>query len=122
MIAPANPSSADFFEDVWGVATDPLKLGKASTELSDSVERTMIQLRSLEGVANSHATERLEQIRSIVKDAIDGSYDEVQKSIKSMRELDKQVNKDAMNLVYNVKCASDITFMDTAQKSFAGLI
>lgn len=69
-----SPSYAgNVFQDMWGVATDPLKLSAASKELSESAERIMIQLSQLEGVANAHIDQRLEQMRSIIKDALNGA-------------------------------------------------
>jgi len=110
------------FQDAWGVATDPAGLKKTSKELSDSVERTMIQLKELEGIVNGHVTDRLEQIRSIIHDALGGTDAVIQKAIASMSALEKQVNLDAINLIYVAKCAADVTLQDTAQKAFADLL
>jgi hypothetical protein len=109
-------------EDMWGVAIDPLKLGKASKELSDGAQRVMIQLTQLEGVANSHVEQRLEQLRTIVQGAIDGTDAELQKAKTAMSDLEKQVDADANQLIYNNKCAVDETLMSTSQKAFAGLV
>ncbi len=60
-----------FLEDGWGVVTDPRGLKKPAGVFSDRVEGTLIQLGELEGVANIE--DRLERIRFIVKDLIDGT-------------------------------------------------
>jgi hypothetical protein len=38
-----HPAKANFFDDVAGIVTDPLKLGK----LSDGVQRSLIQIDQL---------------------------------------------------------------------------
>jgi hypothetical protein len=82
----------------------------------------MIQLQSLEGVTNAHVTERLEQIRSILRDAISGAEDAIKRATADMLALEAQINNDAVNLVYTAKCAADITLLDTAQKAFGKFI
>jgi hypothetical protein len=56
--------------DVLGADTDPLKLLAASRELSESVDRTLNQLAALDGRANYDVQQRLEQVRTIVHQAI----------------------------------------------------
>jgi hypothetical protein len=98
--------------------SDPIGLKK----MSDSAERIMIQLQQLEGIANAHVRERLEQVRSILRDAINGSQEVIAKATQSMLDVEKQVNSDAANLLYNVKCVTDVTLLNTAPRSFAELI
>jgi hypothetical protein len=77
LVLSSHPSSSNFFGDLWGIATDPLKLGRASGEFSNSLQRTLIQLEELERHGNYDVKERLEQIRSIVRDVIAGSQETI---------------------------------------------
>ena len=104
--------SSNFFEDAWGVVTDPLGLKKASGDISESLDRTLIQLRDLEGVANNNVKERLEQIRSILKDVINGSQTVVDVALFQMRALEADINMDAISLLYRTQCAA----LDTADQ------
>src|SRR5260221_6333085 len=84
----------DVLQDTWEVVSDPIGLSRSSKELSDSVQRTIIQLNQFEGVANSHVKERLEQIRSILHDAIGGTDEAIKKAMAAMRDIERQVNID----------------------------
>jgi hypothetical protein len=118
ILSSGSLNAASMFEDMWGVATDPLKLDSSSRELSETAQRIMIQLKDLEGVANSHVEARLEQVRSIIRDA----DADVQKSLGKIRDLEIQINSDANALIYNAQCITDVTLLNTTQKAFAGLI
>src|SRR5438552_779673 len=66
LLASFAPSLAgNFFEDAWGVVTDPIGLRTASSTLAESLERSLIQLQALEAQGNYDFQQRLEQIRSI---------------------------------------------------------
>ena len=120
--SPGPSFAGNVFQDMWGVVTDPLKLSQSSKTLADTTANVMIQLEDLEGVTNGHVAERLEQVRSILKDAINGTDAEIQKAVSAMNDLEAQVNNDANNLIYNAQCVVDVTLLNTAQQSFAGLI
>ena len=96
---------ANFFQDVWGVVTDPLGLRRSSATLSDAVERALIQLRELERDANSDVRERLEQIRSIVREALSGADGAIAKALAAMLELEARTNQDALRLIYRAQCS-----------------
>lgn len=111
-----------FLGDVWGVVTDPLKLKRSSDTLADSVDRSLIQLQQLEGVVNYDTKERLEQIRSILKDAMQGGDAIIKRATSSALEIEGKINDDAVRLIYNAKCAVDVTLKNTAQEAMAGLL
>jgi hypothetical protein len=99
LLASFAPSLAgNFFEDAWGVVTDPLKLGKASSVLAESLQRPLIQLQALEAQGNYDVQQRLEQIRSILHDAIGGTQDTIALATKNMLALEGQINADAVSL------------------------
>jgi hypothetical protein len=111
-----------FFKDVWGVVTDPLKLDKASSELSSSVDRSLIQLSALEGSANAHVEQRLDQIRSILNEAIDRENISIASAISQMETLEDSINDDAISLVYRGQCVAEVAMLDQAQRGFAAAI
>jgi hypothetical protein len=115
-------NAAGFFQEAWNVVTDPLKLGQSSQTLADSLDRTLIQLHQLESVANYDVKERLEQIRSILKDAIDGSDAVIATATRAMLEIEGRINEDALKLIYSAKCAADVTLKNTAEESLASLL
>jgi hypothetical protein len=90
--------SGDPFGEFWGVVTDPLKLRASSNELSASIERALIQLNQLEGNANAHVRERLAQIHLIAQDVIERGRSAVDDALKRMDELEKAINRDALEL------------------------
>jgi hypothetical protein len=103
------------------VSLDPIGLVKSSQTVSDSLNRTMIQLQALEGTANYHLEARLEQVRSIVHDLNTGAQDTVARAELAMLTLEKQVNKDAVEFLYRTQCAA-AGVTDQLQRAFAGSI
>src|ERR1700744_2651333 len=118
----ANEAKANVFGDVWGVVTDPLGLRRASQTLSESVERSLIQLTALESVANNDVKARLEQIRSIVTDALSGQRALIDQAVLNMNQLEASINRDAVNLLYRAQCAAEVAATTTSQRLFASLI
>lgn len=117
-----HEASANFFQDVWGVVTDPLKLKKSSSTLSDSVERSLIELKALEGTTNGHVQERLEQIRSIVNGAINGTGAQISSALDKMNEVERHINEDAVNIIYRGQCAVEVAGTDQIQRAYAELV
>ena len=117
-----QPCDANVFGDLWGVVTDPLKLGKASTELSDSAQRSLIQISELESQTNYDAQQRLEQMRSILKDAITSGETVIDEVTNKMHDLEDKINQDAINLIYRAQCATQTVMMVQMQQSFAQFI
>jgi hypothetical protein len=116
------PAKANVFGDIWGIATDPLKLDRSSKTLADSLARTMLQLKELEKQVNYDATARLEQIRSIVQEALRGSEAAIERAERAMLTLEQQINQDAINLLFRAQCAVEVALMDQAQRAFAAFI
>jgi hypothetical protein len=104
--------------DIGSIATDPLKLGA----LGQSAERSVIQLKALEGQTNYDIQQRLEQIRSIIQDATNGTQAVIADATNRMQALEATINKDAINLIYRGQCASEVALMDQFQRAFTQLI
>jgi hypothetical protein len=122
LLSPKLAIAGTVLQDAWNVVSDPIGLQRSSGELSDSLQRTLIQLSSMESATNEHVAERLEQIRSILKDVIGGTDETIEKARKAMQDIESKVNLDAYNMIYSVKCVTDVTFKSTIQESFAGII
>ena len=116
----ANASNA--VQDAWGFATDPIGLDRSSKTLSDSLQRALIQLQALEGVANYDVQQRLEQIRSIVRDALNGTQAIIDDAASKMLTLEAQINSDAINLLYQVECLTNTVLNDQLQQAFSNFI
>lgn len=123
LIASNSPgSSRNVFQDAWGVVTDPTGLKATSSELSASVERTLIQLGAFEGKLDYDVQQRLEQVRSILKDVIGGTQATITDATSKMLTLEEKVNGDAIKLIYRIQCASEVVLQDQMQRAFAQLI
>jgi hypothetical protein len=90
---------------------------KTSSELVASAERIVRQLDILRRETNTDVTNRLEQVRSILKDA----DVVIENAIDAMRELEMQVNEDAIRLLYRARCTVAAAQMDF-QIQFANYI
>lgn len=51
-----------FLANLWGIATDPLKLGQASTTVASSAQRILIELDQLQARTNYDITQRLARL------------------------------------------------------------
>ncbi len=98
--------SNNVFQDLWGIVDDPIKLRASSRELSDSIQRTMIQLNELEATGNYDGQQRLEQIRSIAQEVIDHGDVVVADALSRMTALETKTNDDAVRLIAGIECAS----------------
>lgn len=117
----ARPANAGgILED--GLKVDPFGLARSSQTLSDSFQRTLIQLAQLESKIDFDAYERLEQIRSILQGVVVGVKSTIDEATQKMLELEKQVNADALKLVYRAECTADKILNDQMQRAFAQFI
>lgn len=107
--------------DAWSVVGDPIGLKKASNKLSDSLERTLNQLNVLERQINYDATQRLDQIRSILHDVDRMTTEQMVNAEKAMISVETQVYRDAINLIYRAECAVAVAVLQFHQ-AFADLI
>lgn len=61
-------ANAGFLDEAWGILTDPLKLGKSSSNLLRTVDRAAIHAERLEGKLNSDLRDRLSQLDGTIKE------------------------------------------------------
>lgn len=123
---PTPAFAGGFVDDVWGVVTDPLKLGKASSELSDTVDRTLSGLRELETKTNKDVTDRIEKLRAIVTDVLDAVdkrsaelQQTVDRALRSAKEIEQQTYRDAIDLIYRAQCTVEVFTSDQLQRAIS---
>lgn len=115
------PAAAGFFQDMYGVVTDPLKLKATSSKISDSAERILLQLEALRGRTDYDIQQRLEQLRSILQDVIDGTDKVISNAITKISALEQDIYADAIRLIYRAQCAA-VDVMDQFHRSFAQMV
>ena len=108
---------ANFFDDLAGIATDPLKLNASSVRLSDSIQRALVQIDALEVHGDSIAQQRLDQVRSIVAFALQGGQAVENEAFNKMSSLENQINGDASRLIYQAKCATIVALNGQLQQA-----
>lgn len=99
----------DIANDVWGIVTDPLKIGKGTENLIHAVERAGINAERLEGKTNEDFKARIDQINYIIKETrkdfregIDKIEEIANTSFNQITELETKIFSDAAELV---KCS-----------------
>jgi light-regulated signal transduction histidine kinase (bacteriophytochrome) len=108
VLGSSTPSaSGNFFQDLLGVVTDPLKLKAASSELSESIERSLIQLNELESKTNYDVQQRLQQIHAIADEIIQKGDAAVADALNRMTALERKINNDAFALIARAECAAE---------------
>lgn len=88
----STPANAGFFDEAWGILTDPLKLGKSSSNLLRTVDRAAIHAERLEGIINDDLRDRLSQIddtikesREFINDAAEEKIDQITNNISALQ-------------------------------------
>lgn len=97
---------AGFIGDIWGVVTDPLKLRQSSQNVSNSIERSLQELSRLQKTTDYDVQQRLEQIQQIAESTISGISGAIDKAERDIAQLEKQINRDAIDLIYRAQCLS----------------
>ena len=100
---------------IWGIAVDPLKLGKGSENILASVERiqaALDQASKIEATTNADLQARLDQVQDIVnkvQDAVDHDLDHlatiVSEAEKNISDLEQKIYTDVSDLIYKGQCA-----------------
>jgi hypothetical protein len=110
------------FQDVWSAFNDPLKLRESSRNISESLERSLNQLRALQHASNDMAQQRLEQIRSIMRE-FQAQFDQsIDRIARRLLEIENQIYEDSIQLIYRAQCAAEVALMDQFQRGFAQFI
>jgi ribosomal protein S6 len=70
------------------------------------------QLGALEGKADDDVKHRLEQMRSILQEALDGVQADIDDATGKMLALEAQINQDAIYFLDAAECATDVVLND----------
>jgi len=131
-ITPLTGNSAEaesVIADAWGIAVDPIKLGRASQNILNSVEQVQLllnQIGSVETRTNQDLADRISQMKSIV----DGVVLAVDQNVANLREiiteaeqkivaLEKQIYLDAESLLDRVQCVAENIMKVQLQEAIA---
>lgn len=113
----ASPAKANTVgDDFSGILTDPLKLGKASDNILQAVERMqamLSQAASLEATANAHLAARIQDVKDIVTNvlnAVDQQVGNLKQIIAdaelNIALLEAKIFQDIKAILYQVQCVA----------------
>ncbi|MEP5201265.1 MAG: hypothetical protein ABJQ66_17730, partial [Paracoccaceae bacterium] len=113
----SSPAKADFFSDVTGILTDPLKIGKGSENLLRAVERAFIHAQRLQDEVDDDIRDYIDEIDGTISDTrvwftgereatIDQIDGIISNSLAEMSKLEKAFIADTRELI---KCGSEVT-------------
>lgn len=115
VVAPPT-AKADVIGDFSGILTDPLKLGKASENILQSVERMQLMLNkvgSLEATTNADLADRISQVKDIVDQviaAVDRNVANLANIIaqaeNKLASLEQTIYRDAQSLLDKAQCVT----------------
>ncbi|MBS7534822.1 hypothetical protein KHC28_14255 [Ancylobacter sonchi] len=99
-----QPANADFFGDVWGVVTDPFKIGRASENIVHAVERAAIHISRIQKDIDSSAEARINQIQGVLRDTKLNLDDSIDKALTRISSISDKLFLDTSNLV---RCSTE---------------
>jgi len=127
-----SPARADVLGDVWGIATDPIKLGRASQNILNSVERIqqmLNQLGNVESTTNQDLTDRINQVKGVVDEvitAVNQNASNLQQIIDDAEQkiaaLENQIYLDAESLLDRVQCIAQNLATIQIQQAIANAV
>lgn len=102
---PAPRAQADLFGDVWGVVTDPFKLGQASSEASASVDRIIVALELLQTNFGSDVRDYLVLIDEMIGSVDQAAEDRISQIEQIVFQLEAEIFNDAHKLLVETECS-----------------
>ena len=129
---PTHTARASAIGDVWGIATDPLKLGKASEKILEAIDRVgplIQQVNQLEGTTNQDLRDRLDQLQAIVDEvtsAVDRNVANVMQIVAqaemSVAIIEQQVYADAVDILSRTQCLVENVATDEIQRAISAAV
>jgi hypothetical protein len=113
----SRSAHADLLGDLAGIVTDPLKFGKMSENFKDAVLQALSQINALADKANGIAKARLEQLKGIVDDAIQGGVAAEQLAFDELMKLENKIYNDIQTILTDVQCATIVAAEGTLQSA-----
>jgi len=127
-----SPARADVLGDIGGILTDPLKLGKASQNILESVQRLQLmlnQIGSLEATTNSDLADRILQVKDVVDEviaAVDRNVANLSQIIAQaemqIASLEQTIYLDAQSILDKVQCVAQNIATIQVQEAVANAV
>ncbi len=128
----AHRAHAFAIGDIPDLITDPLKLGKASQNILEAVERIQLmlnQLSNIEGTVNQDLKARIDQVKGVVDEVIAAADrgEDALKQILAQAEntvlsLERQIYIDAESLIDQVQCVAQNIASVQIQEAIANAV
>lgn len=104
----AYPAQANLLNDTWGILTDPLKLGRSTSNAIHAIERAAIHAERIEGKINASVEARLTQIDKTVRETREALDKTATASLQKIDDITTKAFSEISILQRGV-------FLDTAQ-------
>lgn len=101
-----SSAHAGFFEDAWGVVTDPLKIGKASDNAVHAVERLAIHVERIQRQLDESAKNRIDQVGLVLRQTKFDVDDSIAKTFAHVASFQAAFFADTAELV---RCTGAVT-------------
>jgi hypothetical protein len=108
---------ANVFATLAGVVSDPLKFGRLSENFKQTVLQALSQIDALADKADAIAKNRLEQVRSIIDDAIKGGMAAESQAMADINSLESKIVSDVQLILSDIQCASIVAAQGTLQNA-----
>lgn len=105
-LSTASSALAGFFEDAWGVVTDPLKIGKASDNAVHAVERLAIHVERIQRQLDESAKNRIDQVGLVLRQTKFDVDDSIAKMFAQVASFQTKFFADTAELV---RCSGEVT-------------
>ena len=119
-------SNASIFADIWGVATDPLKIGKAGNSAVEAANRVSSTLLSLQQDTDKDIRYYLNRFQGIIRQIEQAVSTERQATIESLivelHTLADRMDITIRKIFVEAECAVEVTLNDTLRRAFGGNI
>lgn len=111
--------------DVFGIVTDPLKVGEASSNALDairSLERIVSQIDELREKFDADVDGHLTNVQTILAQANADIENRIEQAATELRNLEQQLYRDALSLLREAECTLERMSNDAMLRSFASSI
>jgi hypothetical protein len=128
-VSVAHASIGDIAKNVIveanGIVTDPFKLGKASENILEAVERinkTVKEVQSLEHTTNQDVQDRLVQVQQIVDDVVSGARTDIAAAEQAVEDIEDKLYADVMAVLQKAECVAQDIATIQLQEAIASVI
>lgn len=123
-------------QDTTDIITDPFKIGEASENIArsvdqivDGLDRTLLNIKEIQSETDEDIRDYLSQVDSMVEsfnETVTTAGKQMETSLavlaNEVKELENQVYKDAIDLIWRAQCAATVLIEETAKKALADML